>query len=324
MATQHIKNTIISPNQCWGSEIRYGSSFFGLRDPEVQLRLRLRILPFSFKCVEQTEIMLALAKNKIFKTEDNMPVGKLKETNMKKGRKESDPDPQRYGSRDPDPYPYQNATDPQHCIERPGSSTNLIPLVAGAWRTSMWWGRAMVSRGPDPSLTQLKVMVAWSPDELALTYYTHCGLRFVPRTNMGMIMEHWGMLETGKDKCAVRSTNTKTPNKNSYEQAINVFQWLDSGKAKTTGTCFRAFDKANGEISWTCNKVKRRQQGGYKEISSILADQYSALEWAQMRGAGLSYWVQLCTWSPNKLYLNYCMKAANIFKSLVKLQKVLI
>jgi hypothetical protein len=28
----------------------------------------------------------------------------------------------------------------------------------------------MVSRGPDPSLTQLKVMVAWSPDELALTY----------------------------------------------------------------------------------------------------------------------------------------------------------
>jgi hypothetical protein len=37
----------------------------------------------------------------------------------------------------------------------------------------------MVSRGPDPSLTQLKVMVAWSPDELALTYYTHCGLRFV-------------------------------------------------------------------------------------------------------------------------------------------------
>jgi hypothetical protein len=61
--------------------------FFSLREPEVQLRLRLRILPFSFKCVEQTEIMLALAKNKNFKTEDNMPVDKLKETNMKKGRK---------------------------------------------------------------------------------------------------------------------------------------------------------------------------------------------------------------------------------------------
>ncbi len=76
--------------------------------------------------------------------------------------------------------------------KEPGSSTNLIPLVAGAWRTSMWWGRAMVSRGPDPSHSQLKVMVAWSPDELALTYNTHCGLRFLPRTsmNMGMIMEH--------------------------------------------------------------------------------------------------------------------------------------
>jgi hypothetical protein len=103
---------------------------------------------------------------------------------MKKGRKRkkgvgSGSITQRYGSRDPDPDPYQNATDPQHCSEEPGSSTNLIPLVAGAWRTSMWWGRAMVSRGPDPSLTQLKVMVAWSPDELALTYYTHCGLRFV-------------------------------------------------------------------------------------------------------------------------------------------------
>jgi hypothetical protein len=45
----------------------------------------------------------------------------------------------------------------------------LIPLVVGAWRVSMWWGRAISSSGPVPSHSHLKVMVAWSPDELALT-----------------------------------------------------------------------------------------------------------------------------------------------------------
>jgi hypothetical protein len=40
----------------------------------------IRILPFSHKLVERTEIILAkkfLAKNEIYKTEDNVPAGKL-------------------------------------------------------------------------------------------------------------------------------------------------------------------------------------------------------------------------------------------------------
>ncbi len=42
-------------------------------------------------------------------------------------------------------------------------------------------------------------------------------------------------------------------------------------------------------------------QGGHKEMSSILADQYRPRIWAQMRGeGGLSQWEQLCTRSPNK------------------------
>ncbi len=47
--------------------------------------IRIRILPFSHNGIERTEIMLAklkflhkiLAKNLFFKTEDNMPAGKL-------------------------------------------------------------------------------------------------------------------------------------------------------------------------------------------------------------------------------------------------------
>ncbi len=40
---------------------------------------------------------------------------------------------------------------------------------------------------------------------------------------------------------------------------------------------------------------------GHKEMSSILADQWRPLIWAQMRVGGLrglSQWVQLCTWNP--------------------------
>jgi hypothetical protein len=46
--------------------------------------------------------------------------------------------------------------------------------------------------------------------------------------------------------------------------------------------------------------------GGHKEMSSISADQEPPRIWAQMQGGGglrgLSQWVQLCTWSPNKLW----------------------
>jgi hypothetical protein len=67
--------------------------FLGLpdRDPDPLVRGtdpdpdRLRILLFSQKCVERTEIMpedkiftQILAKNFIFKTEDDVPLGKLK------------------------------------------------------------------------------------------------------------------------------------------------------------------------------------------------------------------------------------------------------
>ncbi len=45
---------------------------------------------------------------------------------------------------------------------------------------------------------------------------------------------------------------------------------------------------------------------GHKEIWFILADQHPPRIWAQMRGGGglrgLSEWVQLCTWSPYKLW----------------------
>ncbi len=53
--------------QCWRSGSGSESACF-------------RILPFSHKGVERTEIMRTqkmLAKNLIFKTEDNVPVGKL-------------------------------------------------------------------------------------------------------------------------------------------------------------------------------------------------------------------------------------------------------
>jgi hypothetical protein len=69
-----------------------------------------------------------LAKNLIFKTEDDVPVGKLKEKNMnfvflllsnplKKvvgSGVGSGSISQRYGYGDPDPH--QNVTDPQHCL----------------------------------------------------------------------------------------------------------------------------------------------------------------------------------------------------------------
>ncbi len=59
------------------------SMFLGLLDPDpLEVLIRLRILPFSHKGVERTEIMLAnkiltqnFRKNKIFKTEDNVPTG---------------------------------------------------------------------------------------------------------------------------------------------------------------------------------------------------------------------------------------------------------
>jgi hypothetical protein len=43
----------------------------------------------------------------------------------------------------------------------------------------------------------------------------------------------------------------------------------------------------------------------HNEMSSNLVDQYCPRMWAQMRGGwfwGLSQWVQLCTWSQNKLW----------------------
>jgi hypothetical protein len=43
-------------------------------------------------------------------------------------------------------------------------------LVLGDWMMSIWCGRAMMSSGPEPSVNQLNVMVAWSPDELADTW----------------------------------------------------------------------------------------------------------------------------------------------------------
>jgi hypothetical protein len=59
--------------------------FLGHPDPEVRIRIRLRILPFSHKCVERTQKMSVklhfstkfLAKNTFFKAEDDVPVGKL-------------------------------------------------------------------------------------------------------------------------------------------------------------------------------------------------------------------------------------------------------
>jgi hypothetical protein len=63
--------------------------FLGLQDPDPlsEVRIRIRILPFSHKDVERTEIMLAkcrilthiFSKKLNFKTEDNVPAGKLKE-----------------------------------------------------------------------------------------------------------------------------------------------------------------------------------------------------------------------------------------------------
>ncbi len=70
-----------------------------------------------------------LAKNFIFKTEDDVPLGKLKKKiwkrniffaslkSMKKGVESGFGSiSQRYGSGDPDLDPHQNDTDPQHCF----------------------------------------------------------------------------------------------------------------------------------------------------------------------------------------------------------------
>jgi hypothetical protein len=83
----------------WASRIR-------IRIQWSEVRIRIRILPFSHKCVERTEIRLQnniltqTFSRKFFKTEDVVPVGKLWEKNVKNNhflhpqnqwRKESDP-----------------------------------------------------------------------------------------------------------------------------------------------------------------------------------------------------------------------------------------
>ncbi len=64
-------------------------------------------------------------------------------------------------------------------------------------------------------------------------------------------------------------------------------------------------EKGRGAI-WLSTDSYISVAEGHKKMSSILADQYCPCIWAQMRGEGvlrgLSQWVQLCTWSPNKLW----------------------
>jgi hypothetical protein len=58
---------MFSLDECWGFRIRRIRMFLGFQDPDplvrgmarIQLRIRLRVLPFSHKGVEWTEIMLA-------------------------------------------------------------------------------------------------------------------------------------------------------------------------------------------------------------------------------------------------------------------------
>jgi hypothetical protein len=68
------------------NRIRRISMFLGLPDPDPDpfVRVQIRILPFSHKCVEQTAIMPAkqhltqsFSKKLNFLTEDGVPVGKL-------------------------------------------------------------------------------------------------------------------------------------------------------------------------------------------------------------------------------------------------------
>ncbi len=95
-------------------------------DPDPIVRARIRILPFSHKYLERTEIMLdkiefhkILAKNEILKIEDDNFFTSLK--SLKKGGGSgvrSGSINQRDGSEDPDPDqdPHQDVTDPQHCF----------------------------------------------------------------------------------------------------------------------------------------------------------------------------------------------------------------
>ncbi len=98
---------------------------------EVRIRLRLRILPFSHKCVEWTEIMhhkkefsqKVLTKNWIFKPEDDVNNFLTSLKSLKKGVRSRVGSgygsiSQRYGSGDPDPGPRQNVTDPQYSRAR--------------------------------------------------------------------------------------------------------------------------------------------------------------------------------------------------------------
>ncbi len=74
----------VSGSACfWASPIRIHYS-------EVRIQVRLRILPFSHKCDDRTEInackikcQYKIAKIKFLSQEVSVPVGKLKEKNMK-------------------------------------------------------------------------------------------------------------------------------------------------------------------------------------------------------------------------------------------------
>ncbi len=72
-------------------------------------------------------------------------------------------------------------------------------------------------------------------------------------------------------------------------------------KYRTCHICTSQFMR--WEVSGVC------RAGGYKEMSSIFADQWRTRIRVPMRGdweglQGLSQWVQLCTWSPNKLWIS--------------------